>query len=110
MNAIVYIAPLSVNKAWQGRRFKTPEHKAWERAVLLSLPKRDMVRGLVRVTYEFGLTPRTFAITDTGNLEKCFTDCLVKRGYIEDDRYIIEMALRKVKSDHFYIKVDISPV
>jgi len=32
------IKPLSVNQAWQGRRFKTHKYHVFERAVLLMLP------------------------------------------------------------------------
>ena len=32
------IKPLSVNKAWQGKRFKTPEYKKYEIQMLRMLP------------------------------------------------------------------------
>jgi hypothetical protein len=34
----IKIKPLSVNKAWQGKRFKTNEYKQYEKEVSLLLP------------------------------------------------------------------------
>lgn len=34
----INIKPLSVNQCWQGKRFKTPEYKAYEREMLFKLP------------------------------------------------------------------------
>lgn len=73
------------------------------------LPKKEMVRGMVQITYEFGLRPRTFAVADVGNLEKCLTDILVKRGYLEDDRKVAVIHMEKVVSPEYYVKIDIQP-
>jgi len=35
----IEITPLSVNKVWQGKRFKTPVYSKYETIVLLMLPK-----------------------------------------------------------------------
>ena len=99
--------PLSVNKAWQGRRFKTDDYKSYEKIAHLLLPKCDMVRGFVEIWYEFGLPPRSYGISDVGNLEKCLSDIVVQKKYIEDDRKIVAMHLRKVESPEYYIKIEI---
>ena len=36
----INIKPLSVNKAWQGKRFKTKKYKAFETELLLKLPHK----------------------------------------------------------------------
>ena len=33
------IKPLSVNEAWQGRRYKTPKYKQYQETLLWLLPK-----------------------------------------------------------------------
>ena len=49
----IEIRPLSVNACWQGRRFKTPEYKAYEEEMLLRLPKEKMIKGNVEVYIVF---------------------------------------------------------
>jgi hypothetical protein len=34
--------PLSVNLAWQGKRFKTPIYKAYEKELLLRMPAKKI--------------------------------------------------------------------
>ena len=76
----------------------------------LLLPKNlPMVKGFVGVDYEYGLTPKTYGISDVGNLEKCLSDILVKAGFIEDDRKIIELKQKKLQSSWFYVKIKIYP-
>ena len=107
LSVLVSLQPLSVNKAWQGRRFKTNIYKSYEREAFIILPRKEMVKGDVEVFYEFGLKKSSYAISDVGNLEKCLSDILVKKGYIEDDRKIIALHLTKVVSSEYYVKVDI---
>ena len=89
----VDIKPLSVNEAWQGRRFKTPKYKAYERDVLkllrpMSIPEGDLVIDL------------TWAVSnkasDWDNPIKPFVDILQKK-YGFDDKRIVEARVRKVK-------------
>jgi Holliday junction resolvase RusA-like endonuclease len=109
MELQVPIHALSVNKAFQGRRFKTNLYRAYEQELLILLPKREMIRGWIDVWYIFGMTTKTFSISDTGNMEKLLTDIIVKRGYIEDDRKILRMHLEKVQAKTHYIKIKICP-
>ena len=103
------IQPLSVNKAWQGRRFKTNVYKAYEREAHILLPRKEMIGGDVEVWYEFGLKRSSFAISDVGNLEKCLSDILVQKGYIEDDRKIAVIHMQKVESPEYYVTIKIAP-
>ena len=103
------IHPLSVNKAWQGRRFKTNDYKRYEREALIRFPRLPMMTGVVEVWYKFGLMKKSYAISDVGNLEKCLSDILVKKGYIEDDRKIAVLHLQKVESSMYYVEVVLQP-
>ena len=100
---------LTINQAFQGRRFKTKAYQVFEKEMSILLPRQKTIWGWVNVEYEYGLTPRTFGITDVGNLEKCLSDILVKRGFIEDDRKILTLIQKKLQSPRFYIRIKIYP-
>ena len=88
----VKIKPLSVNDAWQGKRFKTKEYKAYEGSVLLLLPKIDVPDGDLLLSLTFGLSSKN---ADVDNPVKCFVDCLQKK-YDFNDRRIYKMIVEKV--------------
>ena len=90
----VNIKPLSVNEAWQGRRFKTPKYKKYEQDLLLILPKAvDIPEGPLVAHYEFGVSN---SASDWDNGVKPFQDVLQKR-YGFDDRRIYRAIVDKVK-------------
>ena len=99
------IKPLSVNDAWKGRRFKTKKYKAYEKAVLLMLPKFEVPEGNLFLDLEFGLSSRA---ADIDNPIKCFIDCLQKE-YDFDDNRIYELRVKKVivKKGSEYINFNI---
>jgi len=103
---------MSVNVAWQGRRFKTKQYLDYEQKCFILLPKRKRVEGWVRVIYTFGMdTTKSFKLSDIGNFEKPLSDILVKAGYIDDDRYVVEMVLRKkLTNEGNYIQIEIEPL
>ena len=98
--------PLSANAAWQGRRYSSPAKKAYEAALRLLLPNRAIPGPYYRSGYDFYLV--NFSRTDAGKLEKVLTDCIVKRGIIKDDRYILEYRIRKFKAavDKIVIRIE----
>lgn len=102
------IKPLSVNDAWKGRRFKTDAYKAYERSVLLLLPKKaDIPDGKIAIELTWGLSSKS---GDIDNPIKCFVDCLQKKYDFNDNR-IYDMHIKKVdvkKGDEF-IEFSISP-
>ena len=105
----VRIKPLSINAAFQGRRFNTPAKKQYERALALLLATFREVEGpYYRVRYDFYL--KNFAMTDWDNLVKPFQDCLVKSGIISDDRRIIEATVRKFRAEKDSIIAEIEGV
>ena len=96
----INIKPLSVNQAWQGKRFKTPAYKNYEKAVLLCLPKLEVPEGKISLKLVFGLSSKN---ADVDNPVKCFVDCLQKK-YGFNDRNIYKMTIEKVdvkKGDEF---------
>jgi len=92
----VEIKPLSINKCWQGRRFKTTDYKDYEYEMMLILPKQKMVMGEVSVEVDFYV--KSTRRIDADNLIKPLFDILTKMRYWEDDRYVYEIRVRKIKS------------
>lgn len=98
---------LSVNMAWAGRRFKTPQYQAFEEEMLYSLPKKQKVYGEVEMHYEFRVKNMR---RDVSNMIKPLEDILVKKGYIEDDRFVTYLTAKKIKSDVEGFTVQILPL
>lgn len=88
----ISIKPLSVNEAWQGRRFKTEKYIRYERDVLFLLPKIKLPDPPYKISYEFGLSN---TLSDIDNPVKPITDILQKK-YGLNDRDIYEAHLIKV--------------
>ncbi len=102
----VNIKPLSVNSAWQGKRFKTPAYQSYEKAVLLMLPKRiEIPNPPFSITFEFGVSSK---LSDWDNPIKPFQDILCKK-YGIDDRDIYRGTVSKVlvKKGEEYVKFKI---
>ncbi len=90
----VMVKPLSVNRAWQGKRYKTPEYLAYEQECFLKLPRGLQVpSGDLSLFLEFG---QSNAAADFDNPVKNFVDILSK-AYEFDDRRIVEASIRKRK-------------
>lgn len=106
INVEIPVKPLSVNKAFQGRRFKTKDCKDFERDVSLFLPPKKMIAGDVEMVLEFYL--KNHRRTDVSNLVKILEDILVKRGYIEDDRKIYHLDLYKYEAEEDSINIYIN--
>lgn len=103
----IKIKPLSVNKAWNGRKIKTQECKQYERALYYLLPKKPMIKGDVTIHYKFFL--KYDKITDTSNLIKLLEDIVVKKGYIEDDRFVRKFSAEKIHWEKDIIEIEIIP-
>lgn len=88
----INIKPLSVNQAWQGKRFKTDKYKAFERELILKLGKLEIPEGKLLLTATFGLSSKN---ADWDNPIKPFQDCLQKK-YGFNDRHIYKGIIDKV--------------
>lgn len=104
------IKPLSVNKAFKGRRFKTKEYDKYIYDMLMILPNSvEITNGVsLSVSFVFGYSSRN---SDIDNALKCTIDCLVKK-YGFDDRYIYELYVRKeiVPKGKEYIEFNIKEI
>jgi Holliday junction resolvase RusA-like endonuclease len=105
----IEIKPLSVNNAWQGKRFKTNEYKLFEKAMLLMLPplKIDFKKQL-KVEVVFGFSSHG---SDIDNPLKPTLDCLSKKYGINDNK-IYELNVKKeiVKKGEEFIKLNINEI
>lgn len=87
------IKPLSVNEAWQGKRYKTPAYSRYEKTVLTLLRPLVIPDGPLEIRLEFGLSS---SASDWDNPVKPFVDCLQKRYGFNDNR-IQRGVVEKVK-------------
>ena len=107
----VDIKPISINKCWRGRRFKTPEYAAWrtESMRLIKKNKLKMVEGKCTVHLSFHCS-KNYARADVDNMIKPALDSLVDAGAIKDDRYIEKIIVEKMKSKtdfwEFYVEAN----
>lgn len=101
----IQIKPLSINKAFKGKRFKTNDCKHYEECLFYLLPKREMIKGKIHISYKFFL--KNHKMIDIDNLVKVLQDILVKKRYIEDDRMIYRMVVEKHPSLINKIQIDI---
>ena len=100
------IKPLSVNEAWQGKRYKTPKYKAYEQELMLRLPPSIDIpkEGDLEIYFEFGI----ISTADYDNPIKPLQDILQKK-YLFDDRRIIKATVikRVIKKGEGYFKFGI---
>lgn len=103
---IINIKPLSVNEAWQGRRFKTPKYKAFEKQVLLMLKPIKLNKAPYSVQITFGFSN---VLSDIDNPLKPFLDILQKRYGINDrDIYLLIVKKEVVKKGFEFINYEIN--
>ena len=55
----INIKPLSINCAFQGRRFKTPKYKAYEAEVLLKLKPMQIGKEKIIITFNCWIFKQT---------------------------------------------------
>jgi Holliday junction resolvase RusA-like endonuclease len=90
----VKIKPLSVNRCWQGKRFKTKEYKAYEQELMYLLPPVSLDPRLdYEVCLEFGVSNSR---QDIDNPVKPLLD-IIQKKYGIDDASIWELHSKKVK-------------
>jgi Holliday junction resolvase RusA-like endonuclease len=93
--------PLSVNLAWQGKRFKTPAYKSYEKEMLLRMPAGKVAEDqMLRIEFFFGFSN---AASDLDNPIKLLLD-LAQKKYGFNDKMVYELNVRKCivkKGDEF---------
>jgi len=98
--------PLSINEAWQGKRFKTPAYKAYEKAMLLLMPKAKVdPEQMLRVEFFFGFSNKA---SDLDNPVKLLMD-IAQKKYGFNDKMVFELNVRKciVKKGEEFIQMGI---
>lgn len=89
----INIKPLSVNRAWKGRRYKTDEYKQYTYELLMLLPRDIKIpKGKLSVYYKFGYSSKS---SDIDNGIKQFQDILCE-AYEFNDKQIYKMIVEKV--------------
>lgn len=98
---VIKIKPLTINQAWQGKRYKTRNYLDYEKELFYLLPKKIKVpEGKIEAYYKFGTSSKN---SDCDNFVKMFQDILQKK-YNFDDKRIYRMIIEKVdvkKGDEF---------
>lgn len=89
----INMKPLSVNQAWQGKRFKSPKYKRYEQDLMLLLPPMALPIPPYHLSYEFGFSN---ICSDIDNPIKPMTDILQKK-YGFNDRDISQLSIKKTK-------------
>jgi|TARA_Y100000310_G_scaffold125845_1_gene124586 Holliday junction resolvase RusA-like endonuclease len=104
----VKIKPLTVNKAWRGRRFKTNEYKVYEGELLYMLPKMKIPAGKLRIKLVVGYSNK---LSDIDNCLKPFIDVLQKK-YDFNDKEIYKLEIEKeiVKKGEEFIEFELKPL
>lgn len=87
----ISVKPLSVNRLFQGRRFRTEEYDIYEKEILRLLPDLEVGSPPYKVTIVFGLSNNA---ADADNYTKAFIDIAQKR-YNFNDKYITELHIYK---------------
>ena len=101
--------PLSINEAWQGKRFKTPAYKAYEETILLTMPKSKIdVEQMLRIEFFFGFSNKA---SDLDNPVKLLLD-IAQKKYGFNDKNVFELNVRKciVKKGEEFIQMGIYPL
>lgn len=105
-STVIKIKPLSTNKAWQGKRFKTVAYKDYEEELLYRLPCNISIPSPpFHIDYVFGFSNKN---SDLDNPVKLIQDILQKK-YNFNDSNIYSSSTRKIitkKEEEFlYFKI-----
>jgi len=100
------IKPMSINKAWGGRTYKSNEYKNYEIDLLKILRPMDIPEGDLQIYLKWGFSSKA---SDFDNPIKPFVDILQKKYGFNDKRIkraIIDVD--HVRRGHEYIEFDIT--
>lgn len=100
------IKPLSVNEAWQGRRYKTKSYQSFETHVLYSLPPLKLPEKPFKISFVFGFSN---VASDIDNPIKMLLDVLQKKyGFNDKDVYelVVKKEIVKKSNEFFEFKIE----
>lgn len=98
--------PMSVNLAWQGKRFKTQAYKDYEKSMILQMPKGNVdPNEMLRVEFFFAFSNKA---SDLDNPVKLLMD-IAQKKYGFNDKNVFELNVRKciVKKGEEFIHMGI---
>ena len=100
------IKPISVNQAYRGRRFSTPELTAYKQEIGLRLKRGKVPKGKLAVQYIFGVSSKA---SDADNLVKAFQDAIAEvYGFNDKMIYTLQVEKRDVKKGKEYVSFAIN--
>lgn len=102
------LKPISVNAAFQGKRYKTDECKRFDRDCQLVLMRyRGKIERFERYEVIYNLYLKNAALTDWDNCIKILQDNLVTAGLISDDRKIYRATINKIPdtTDRVHVRI-----
>ena len=90
----IHRKPMSVNEAWQGRRYKSKAYKNYEKEVMLLLPNEYKIpeTGDLAIRIEAGLSKKA----DLDNVCKPILDILEKMYGCNDKRFMEITLVKKI--------------
>ncbi len=88
----VRIKPITANRAWKGKRYKTDEYKLYCEALPWLLPKIDLPKPPYQIYFKFGLSN---SLADGDNCLKQTQDIIAKH-YGFNDKLIFKWIIEKV--------------
>ena len=100
--------PISINKCWQGKRFKTPEYKTWREFMQWKIKTPEQVKGYCEI--EIVVNIKNYKMADVDNFCKPILDSLVDAGAIEDDRKVVSLKITKKQAKAESIHILITPI
>jgi Holliday junction resolvase RusA-like endonuclease len=105
----ISIKPFSANRAWKGQRFKSPEYKAFEKEMLLKLPRSiEIPDGPLKITFVFGLSSKN---ADGDNCVKQAQDAIAKKYGFNDkriDHWVIHRTATAKGAEYIWFRIEAS--
>jgi Holliday junction resolvase RusA-like endonuclease len=103
----IRIKPLSINEAFQGRRFKTKVYDSYCEELVYILPKMKIPEGPLALKITFGFSNKG---ADIDNPTKPFIDVL-QEAYCFNDKLIYKLDITKeiVEKGREFIDFELSP-
>lgn len=103
------IKPISINKCFQGKRYKTPEYKKYENDILFLLPKLNIPKGIkLKLSLTVGYSSKG---SDLDNVCKPFQDILSKKyGFNDNQIYELHMFKNIVDKGNEYIAFEFAEI
>lgn len=103
----IFIKPLSVNQAWQGKRYKSKKYIAYSEALTYLLPNDIVIPdGLLAIHFEYGLSSMG---GDWDNPVKPSQDLIAKKYDINDNRIrrgVVDLVLVKKGQEYIKFKIE----